>query len=604
MFPSILAPPPKPERFQSGVSSFALGDSGLTLILEDGGFEGAVEEIEPGLFEAKLQRVHAGESAPGGGCELRLEIPLIDLRGIWYPGADRETMGGLPLWDITFRSQGTVSAPVITLFDSSGANRLTFVAFDALHESELSISLSEERVSLTLTFCRFSETASQETFRIDLRPLEICDILAEVANWWAENEEMQPCAVPSCALDPVLSTWYSMHQHVSPGPIESECTLARPLGCKTLIVDDGWQTADKSRGYGFCGDWLIDHKKMPDMVGHIRRVQNLGLRYVLWIAPLWIGDRSEAADRFRAKMLYHSASMAASVADPRFPDVREFLVSTFIRLANDLNLDGYKIDFVDLVSDTPAAKAAETGNGRDIDSVAGAMDILLREMTDAFRSVKPDFLVEFRQSYVGPMMRRYGNMFRAGDCPNDPDRNRFRTIMIRLLAGDTPAHADMFSWHAEETGETVARHMLSSLFAVPQISVMLAALPDEHLHIVRHWLNFWLQNRDLLLGGKFRPLYPHLGFPIVEVSKPGCRLLALYEQLVVKVAPAEEMLFVNACGANRIAVNFTTSLGNTRICAWDKDGGFVSESSKDLAAGLAEIEIPPFGYARLLLATP
>ena len=31
--------------------------------------------------------------------------------------------------------------------------------------------------------------------------------------------------------------------------------------------------------------------------------------------------------------------------------------------------------------------------------------------------IKTDVLIEFRQSYIGPLMRKYGNLFRAGDCP-------------------------------------------------------------------------------------------------------------------------------------------------------------------------------------------
>ncbi len=39
-------------------------------------------------------------------------------------------------------------------------------------------------------------------------------------------------------------------------------------------------------------------------------------------------------------------------------------------------------------------------------------------------------------------MRKYGNMFRISDCPNDALTNRERTIDIRLLYGNTAAHAE------------------------------------------------------------------------------------------------------------------------------------------------------------------
>ncbi len=62
---------------------------------------------------------------------------------------------------------------------------------------------------------------------------------------------------------------------------------------------------------------------------------------------------------------------------------------------------------------------------------------------DRLRAIKPEVMIEFRQSYIGPKMRRYGNLFRADDCPLDAISNRVRCSDIRLIAGDTAVHADM-----------------------------------------------------------------------------------------------------------------------------------------------------------------
>ncbi|MFP4199622.1 MAG: hypothetical protein ACLFSO_08540 [Halanaerobium sp.] len=36
--------------------------------------------------------------------------------------------------------------------------------------------------------------------------------------------------------------------------IEKEAEQAKKFGCEAVIVDDGWQTEDSSRGYAYCGD--------------------------------------------------------------------------------------------------------------------------------------------------------------------------------------------------------------------------------------------------------------------------------------------------------------------------------------------------------------
>ncbi|QTH40015.1 hypothetical protein J4772_20555 [Cohnella sp. LGH] len=57
--------------------------------------------------------------------------------------------------------------------------------------------------------------------------------------------------------------------------------------------------------------------------------------------------------------------------------------------------------------------------GRDYDSVSEAVDRLLSDVMERMRAVKPDVMIEFRQKYIVPLMRKYGNMFRVADCLNN-----------------------------------------------------------------------------------------------------------------------------------------------------------------------------------------
>ena len=38
------------------------------------------------------------------------------------------------------------------------------------------------------------------------------------------------------------------------------------MGFKAAILDDGWQTDDTNRGYGYCGDWEVAEKKIKDIL--------------------------------------------------------------------------------------------------------------------------------------------------------------------------------------------------------------------------------------------------------------------------------------------------------------------------------------------------
>lgn len=222
---------------------------------------------------------------------------------------------------------------------------------------------------------------------------------------------------------------------------------AEPLGLRSVIVDDGWQMADAQRTYGFCGDWEVCPEKIRDMKTHVSRIHAMGLKYFLWYSVPYVGIHSKAWERFKGK--YFPVSHDTAVLDPRYPDVREYLIQTYENAVINWDLDGFKLDFIDQFSQ-PAKENSDAPEGRDYVSTAQAVDRLMTDIISRLKALKPDIGIEFRQSYIGPLMRKYGNMFRAADCANDTVINKLRTIDIRLLSGNSPAHSDMLTWSPEE----------------------------------------------------------------------------------------------------------------------------------------------------------
>lgn len=80
-------------------------------------------------------------------------------------------------------------------------------------------------------------------------------------------------------------------------------------------------------------------------------------------------------------------------------------------------------------------------------------------------TLPPDGLLEYRQPYLGPAIRRYGNMIRAIDCPGEMQKNIVRTAMLRLTSGDTAVHSDMLEWNRTASAEDAAQSILASLFS-------------------------------------------------------------------------------------------------------------------------------------------
>ncbi|GHO76835.1 hypothetical protein KSD_46060 [Ktedonobacter sp. SOSP1-85] len=539
--------------------------------------------------------------------KLRWELPIHDIYTHWHPASDRnKTL--LPDWIRGYKAKVTSQMPVSSLLNAQNENRLTFAFSDALETVEVRVGVNEETGMLHCALHLFQESspflASYEaTLRFDTRAIPYYEALADVQHWWATQPDYTPQPVPEQARLPMYSTWYSIHQALTPENVEEQCRISKTLGCESVIVDDGWQTTDNARGYAYCGDWQVALEKMPDMRAHVDRVHKLGMKYILWYSVPFIGMYSQAWERFKDRLLYTMPGlMSTGVVDPRYPEVREYLIQLYEQAVREWDLDGFKLDFVDSFRPSDN-EPASLQPGQDELSVNKAVDRLLTDITTRLRALKPDILIEFRQSYVGPLMRKYGNMFRAGDCPYEFVTNRVRTLDIRLLCGSTAAHSDMLMWHKDETPEMVALQFINILFSVPQISILLDQLPESHRNIVRFWLSFWREHRGVLLDGRLMPLNPESSYPVVLASTPTKQVIAAYLDTVLKPigeVPAH-LLIVNGTLEQRLILELSTDTGERAVKTFDCQGHLVRSETLHLTAGIHRLAIPPAGVISLHL---
>ncbi|MBC8080825.1 MAG: alpha-galactosidase [Gorillibacterium sp.] len=545
----------------------------------------------------------ATETAIPPSFTLKWTHPILDIHGFWHPWADRNK--GLQVdWGGGYNSRATTSAPVGCLYNINGRNRLTYALSDALNPIWFRAGVSEESAMFTCEVKLFAEPMEpllkyEAELLIDTRDVPYYDSLHDVQQWWANFPYLSPSSVPEIARTPMYSTWYSFHQQITSEGIEAQCKEAKLLGCETVIVDDGWQTSDNTRGYAYCGDWHVCEDKIPDMKAHVKRVHQLGMKYLLWYSVPFIGKHSKAWHLFEDKMLSIDEHLGTGIVDPRFPEVREYLIQIYEQAIIDWNLDGLKLDFVDSFQLTEKG-IHDLGRGRDYVSLPDAVDRLLTDVNLRLRVLKPDIMIEFRQTYVGPLMRKYGNMFRAADCPNDCLTNRIRTLDIRLLCGNTAAHSDMLMWNAGESAQSAALQLLNVLFSVPQISVTLDTLPEAHHRMVKFWLSLWKEHRDVLLDGYLEPFNPELNYPVVRSSTTEKRLLAAYHDTVIRPGlqvPAQ-LIVVNGTLDHYLVMDLAQNLKKysleVRNCL-----GEVVQTTIPLCwkEGLHKLDIPPAGVA-------
>jgi alpha-galactosidase len=182
--------------------------------------------------------------------------------------------------------------------------------------------------------------------RFDRRKIPFYKAVETTKKWWEELGYTLSYE-PKYASAPLYSAWYSFHQRTIPDEIIAQCKIAKEYGMDTLIVDDGWQTDDNSRGYGYCGDWEVCQTKIPDMKCFVDAIHDLDMKFVIWFNVPYVGWYSKNFEKFKGMYLYERAPMKASILDPRFKVVRDFITDKYVSFVKEYGIDGLKLDFID-----------------------------------------------------------------------------------------------------------------------------------------------------------------------------------------------------------------------------------------------------------------
>lgn len=458
----------------------------------------------------------AQTEAPPAKFNVYFTFPQKGVFNFWSPdlhcGAHLD-----PFWGLTNAGSSLAyRMPLYEYFDDNNTNCLTIACSEVLRKVDAVLGIMEEGCAICseLRFFRESEAPAKhyETkILLDKRPVFWSESIREASDWMSRVNGYESFPVNESAFEPLYSSWYQFHQDVNAEAIEQECRIAA----------------------------------------------DLGMKYLVWYSVPYVGWHSDAYKKFEGKYLNNDRVSSCGVLDPRFPEVRKHLVDLYVNALKDWNLDGFKLDFIDSFrfhGEDPAVK--EKYAGRDILNLSEAVNVLMKEVSSALRAIKPEVLIEFRQQYIGPAIRQYGNMFRAADCPGNAKDNRMRIASLRLTSGSTAVHSDMLEWNISETPENVGRAIINSIFGVVQYSTMLRNIPQEQLDVMRKWMKFASDHRETLLKSEFRPHHPELGYPVIEAESDKELIIAVYQDNAVIDVPrrGKSVYILNASGSDSIVV--------------------------------------------------
>lgn len=497
------------------------------------------DEIVPESFSVSW-------SISAADCAFTWNPGMMDIHGLYFDWSPKKIKSRLASW-----------MPLQQIISRNGKNKLSISVSDVDTPIEISTGIREEDATIICDIKFFTLPTSPRKhysaiIRLDTRDVDYYDSIYDTVRWWEEDCGYKSAFVPDSARLPVDSLWYSFHQKLDKEEILKECRASKEIGMDTVIIDDGWQTDDNNRGYAYCGDWLVAPKKMGDMTLLTEELHKIGMKVMLWYSVPFMGIHCQKYAEFKDMLLDGCGDEKTFFAlDPRYKKVRDYLVSVYVKAVEQWQLDGLKLDFID--SFVLKGKALEYDASRDFQSLEDGIHALMTEVKESLTEINPEILIEFRQSYVGPSIRKYGNMLRVGDCPCDILKNRFNSINLRLTSGKTAVHSDMIMWNVEDSAENAALQFASILYTVPQISMRVDKLPESHYKMLKYYLSFWKEWRRVLLDGKLWATNPESEYSLACATFEEKAVFTAYNDTVVPIK-TEVAVAVNASAKNSLII--------------------------------------------------
>jgi alpha-galactosidase len=171
-----------------------------------------------------------------------------------------------------------------------------------------------------------------------------------VSRRWHAYEREHVLPEPPDAVRPVLfNSWEAVGFGVTEYNQMELAEKAAELGAEVFVVDDGWFDA-RDHDYAGLGDWTVDPKKFPHGLNPlITCVNDLGMRFGLWIEPEMVNPDSKLY-RAHPDWVYHFRQRSRTewrnqlVLNLAREDVRDWVCETLDTLLSEHNIEFIKWD--------------------------------------------------------------------------------------------------------------------------------------------------------------------------------------------------------------------------------------------------------------------
>ena len=143
--------------------------------------------------------------------------------------------------------------------------------------------------------------------------------------------------------------------------------------------------------------------------------------------------------------------------------------------------------------------------------------------------------------------------------------------------------------------------MIFLFSSVPQVSVRMKDIPEDHFKMIQFYTNYWIENQSVLLDGKFVALSPQSNYPVLTSGNSTKKIISFYDNQVVTIKANDPAMIdlINAKMTSSIILKAEDDLGAYQFTIKDCFGEVKAEGDKNLGAGLHVFEVPVSGMISL-----
>ena len=290
--------------------------------------------------------LHSAFAATPPSFNLSVKFPKDKINQIW----NSKTWSNKSYFTIPSYDRAAANFSIISGLTINDHNQITVTCKDAYKAKFVSSNIKEEGDSIVFSLGFFEDNPPLSNLQdyqtevwVDFRSIHFSKAIYDASSWFLEDEFKKGVATADTTNVPVFSTWYPMHRNIPLENITRDLDSLKTFNFKSVLVDDGWQSLVQMK---IDTAYSYDENSFKTMSLFKKKCSDMGLPLYLWYSIPFIGGNPVILKKFEGKYIRYRAPRQMYVLDPRYSDVRKYLVSTYANFLSTWNFDGYWFDFL------------------------------------------------------------------------------------------------------------------------------------------------------------------------------------------------------------------------------------------------------------------